>query len=94
VILLPRIDGFTISSEKLADGVYMGTLTGRDLQVIAKTGWDDKNGTDVQGIPTPVPGSDKQTLKIAVPWPPPGPQAPLHIWLQGEGQSRSTTTRY
>lgn len=94
IILLPRIDSFTISSEQVGPNLYAGTLTGRDLQVIAKTGWDDKTGTDVQGIPTPVPGTDKQTLKIAVPWPPPSPQAPLRVWLQGEDQSRGTSTKY
>ncbi|MGE5205340.1 MAG: hypothetical protein ACM3PW_06975 [Chlamydiota bacterium] len=95
VVLLPRIEKFTISGEKLAPSLYAGTLTGQDLELIDRTGWNSKHGYEAQGIPTPVPGAaGEQTLKIAVPWPPPSPQAPLYIWLRGEKESRATNTRY
>lgn len=95
VVLLPRIEKFTVSGERLSESLYAGVLTGQDLELIDKTGWSAKHGYEAQGIPTPVPGSAaEQTLKIAVPWPPPSPQAPLYIWLRGEKQSRATNARY
>lgn len=95
VVRLPRIQKFTISAEKLGESLYAGTLTGRDLELIDRTGWNSKHSYEAQGIPTPVPGSSgEQTLKIAVPWPPPSPEAPLYIWLRGEKESRATNARY
>lgn len=95
IVLLPRIQKFTVTGEKLGNSLYAGTLTGQDLELIDKTGWNGKRGYETQGIPTPVPGAaGEQTLKIAVPWPPPSPQAPLYIWLRGEKESRATTATY
>ncbi len=95
VVLLPRIEKFTISGERVGESLYAGTLVGQDLELIDKTGWNGKRGYEAQGIPTPVPGSaGEQTLKIAVPWPPPSPQAPLYIWLRGERESRATNAKY
>src|SRR5206468_9214814 len=95
VIRLPRITGFTLTDEKLGDSSYAATLTGRDLQLIEKAGWGATRGEAVQEIPTPVPGNpQEQTLKIAIPWPPPAPKAPLYIWLRGETQARQTNARY
>jgi hypothetical protein len=39
-------------------------------------------------------GSQKQSLKIALPWPSPNPRAPVFIWLPGESEGRTTKTRY
>lgn len=95
IIRLPRIDKFTLTDEKLGDALYAGILTGQDLQEITKTGWDGKTGATVENIPTPVPGQPgEQTLKIAMPWPPPSPGASLYVWLNGETQARATTVKY
>jgi len=95
IIRLPQIDQFTLSDESIGKSLYAGVLTGKDLQAIAMTGWNAKNGTPVQGIPTPVPGeTEQQTLKIAMPWPPPAPHARLYIWLSGETEGRATNARY
>jgi hypothetical protein len=95
VIRLPRIDNFSLTDEKISGPLYAGILTGEDLQTIAKTGWDPKSPQLVQGIPTPVPGQpQEQTLKIALPWPPPSPHAPLYIWLSGETEARATSIKY
>ena len=95
VIRLPRIDNFSLTDEKLGGSLYAGILTGEDLQTIAKTGWDAKSPQPVQAIPTPVPGQPReQTLKIALPWPPPSPHAPLYIWLSGETEARATSIKY
>lgn len=95
VIRLPRIENFTLSAEKIGSSLYAGELTGEDLQEIEKTGWDAQNGSPVQAIPTPVPDeAHKQTLRIAMPWPPPSPHAPLYVWLRGESEGRITSVNY
>ena len=95
IIRVPRIDKFTLTDEKMGDALYAAILTGQDLQEITKTGWDAKNGAPVESIPTPVPGqTGEQTLKIAMPWPPPNPGAFLYIWLNGETDARPTTVKY
>jgi len=95
VIRLPRIIRFALSDTRLGGSLFAGSLTGEDLQMIDKTGWDATKGYPVQGIPTPVPGhSQEQTLRIEMPWPPPSPRAPLYIWLRGEHEGRLTATRY
>jgi len=94
IIRLPRIEQFTLANQKMGR-LYSGTLTGEDLQLIEKTGWNSKLGYPVVGIPTPVSTDPaKQTLGIALPWPPPSPQAPLYIWLRGETEARQTNARY
>lgn len=95
VTRLPQITKFNLSDQKLGDALYAGTLTGRDLQMIEKTGWCPDTGYPVQGIPTPVPGSSQQqTLKIEMPWPPPSPHAPVYVWLRGENTGRLTEMKY
>ena len=95
LIRLPRIEKFALSEEKLSSTLYAGNLTGIDLQIIEKTGWDAKTGFPVQGIPTPVPGSpQEQTLKVELPWPPPSPHAPIYVWLRGETTGRLTDVKY
>ena len=96
LIRLPRIEKFALTEEKLGPTLYAGNLTGVDLQIIEKTGWDDKNGFPVQGIPTPVPGGtpQEQTLKVELPWPPPSPHAPIYVWLRGETSGRLTDVKY
>lgn len=95
VIRLPQIDKFSLTDEKLGDSLYAGILTGQDLQTITKTGWDAKTSWSVQGIPTPVPGQpQEQTLKIAMPWPPPAPHSLLYVWLSGETGARVTSIKY
>ena len=95
VIRLPRIEKFALSDEKLGADLYAGTLTGVDLQIIDKIGWDGKAGYPVQGIPTPTPGlSQQQTLRVGLPWPPPSPHAPIYVWLRGETSGRLTDAKY
>lgn len=95
VVLLPRIDAFQLTDEKLAGDAYLGTLTGFDLELVEKTGWNDHDGYPVQDLPTPVAGEgQKQLLKIGVPWPPPGPRAPLYLWLRGDSEGRASKLRY
>jgi hypothetical protein len=95
VIRLPQIAKFSLTEQKLGASLYAGILTGRDLQLIEKTGWNAQDGYPVQGIPTPLAGNPQgQTLKIALPWPPPSPQAPLYVWLRAERQGRKSDAKY
>jgi hypothetical protein len=95
VIRLPHIEKFLLTDEKGGDHLYIGSLSGQELQTIERTGWDGKNGYPVQGIPTPIAGDpQEQSLKIALPWPPPSPRAPLYVWLRGETEGRLTQAKY
>ncbi len=96
LIRLPRIEKFALTEDKLGANLFSGILTGYDLQLIEKTGWDPKTGFAVQGIPTPVPDGppQEQTLKIELPWPPPSPHAPIYVWLRDEATGRLTNVKY
>ncbi|MBZ5603630.1 MAG: hypothetical protein LAO79_15125 [Acidobacteriia bacterium] len=90
IVRLPRIETFSLTDEKAADGFY-GVLKGFDLETIDKTGWDATAGLSVAELPRPVAGEGaKQTLRIVMPWPSPSPKAPLSIWLRGETDARAT----
>jgi hypothetical protein len=95
VIRVPRLDRFTLTTEKIGDSSYSGILEGRDLDVIEEAGWDNEHGVPVESIPTPVPGDPaRQMLRIVLPWPSPGPHALLYVWLRGEAQGRKTAVGY
>jgi len=95
VIRIPRLDRFTLTSEKVDDSSYAGTLEGRDLDVIDRVGWNAQNGLPVTAIAAPIPGQPaRQTLRIAMPWPAPGPHAALYVWLRGEQAGRKTAVTY
>ena len=95
VLRVPRIEQFVLTDQKLADGGYMGTLKGEDLETIEQTGWDAQHGLPVQSIPDTVPDQpQKQLLKIQLPWPAPAPHAPVFVWLRGESKGRATAVQY
>jgi hypothetical protein len=90
VVRLPRIEAFSLTEEKSADGYY-GLIRGFDLETIERTGWDSKAGLNAPELPRPVAGEGaKQTLRIVMPWPSPSPKAPLFVWLRGETEGRAT----
>jgi len=95
VIRLPHIEKFALTDQRKGSDLFLGSLTGQELQVIEKTGWDSQAGYPVQGIPVPVAGDPQnQSLQIELPWPPPSPRAPLYVWLRGETTGRVTKARY
>ena len=95
VIRVPTLAKFTLTTEKVGGSSYAGILEGRDLDVIEKAGWENANGVPVESIPTPLPGGPaRQTLRLVLPWPAPGPHAPLYVWLRGEPQGRKTAVAY
>jgi hypothetical protein len=94
VVRIPQVEGFELTDEK-ADANYVGKLTGTDLDVIAKVGWGPDAGIPVTALPAPVGGDGhKQSLSIALPWPPPSPRAPLWVWFRGDEQGRESKIRY
>ncbi|HZU27907.1 MAG TPA: hypothetical protein VFA04_20420 [Bryobacteraceae bacterium] len=95
VVRIPRIESFTLTDQAAGDGQYAGTLTGEDLEMIDKTGWDADHGIAVAAMPVPIAGdARKQLLKVILPWPSPAPHAPLFIWLRGDANGRATAVRY
>jgi hypothetical protein len=95
IVRLPKIEQLSMTNQRAGASSYVATLTGQDLQLIARAGWNSSSGDAVEGIPRPAPGNpEEQTLQISVPWPPPSPQAPLYIWLRGENQGRKTNAVY
>ncbi len=48
VIRVPRLDKFTLTTEKIGDSSYAGILEGRDLDVIERAGWDAQHGVQVE----------------------------------------------
>ena len=95
IVLLPKIDSFQLSDESAGGFSYFATLEGRDLESIARVGWDAQAGLPVEAVPAPVAGpGNKERLRVAMPWPAPAPHAPLYIWLRGEDRGRLTSSRY
>lgn len=95
VVRMPTIESFRLTDEAAGEGLYVGVLQGRDLELIEKTGWDARNGQSVSSLPSAIVGeANRQSLRITMPWPSPAPHAPLYIWLRGETEGRATTVRY
>jgi hypothetical protein len=95
VVRIPQIESFRLTDEQAGEGGYFGVLTGRNLELIDRTGWDTTNGQPVPGLPAPLAGDpNRQSLKVRMNWPSPVPHAPIFIWLRGEDQGRQTTARY
>jgi hypothetical protein len=96
IIRLPQIVSFQIASfqadsEVAASGTRSYVLTGTNLEMIGKVGWDQNNGIEIAGLPTPLPGPGQQqslSVNLSVP---PDPHAVLFIWLRGEKTGRTTT---
>jgi hypothetical protein len=93
ILRVPQVDSFTVSDDPPENGTRPYQLTGLNLEMIEKMGWDDNNGLDVSGLPTPLPGPGlKQSIAIQLP-DPLSPDTMLHIWLRGDAKGRSTTVK-
>jgi hypothetical protein len=91
IIRLPQIESFDVSNGPLPTGIQAFTLTGRNLEMIEKIGWDEANCAPITNLPTPIPGQgQKETLEVDLSGPP-APKAALLVWLRGEGKPRATT---
>jgi hypothetical protein len=93
LLLIPRIDSVTVSSDPPQDGMWNYHLTGQALEMIDKLGWEANSGVKVAGLPAPLPGPGlKQALDVSLPAPP-DPEATLVVWLRGDTQGRTTTLK-
>ena len=93
ILRIPRVDSFTVSQDQPQDGVRQYQLTGQNLEMIEKVGWDETSAVPVSDLPAPVPGPGlKQSLPIRLP-DPPQPDATLAMWLRGDHQGRTTTLK-
>lgn len=94
VVRLPKLTGLSLTDEMAGEHLFAGTLTGEDLEAVAKVGWNTRDGVPVTAVPRPVGGDlRKQELRISLPWPAPSPRAPLFIWMPNEQEGRETKTR-
>ncbi len=91
ILRVPQIDSFALADPASRNSARVYQLTGHDLEMIAKLGWDERSGLEVSGLPTPLPGPGlKQAIQVSLP-DPPAPQALLYVWLRGDPEGRSTT---
>ncbi len=91
IVRLPQIQSFDASSQAPANGKRAYVLTGLNLEMIEKTGWDQLEGVPVPALPTPIPGQgQKQSLEVDLPDPAPA-HSTLYLWLRGEKAPSATT---
>ncbi len=93
IIRMPQLDAFTLKDGQLQDGTRSYLLTGENLEMIQKLGWNSDDGIDALALPTPIPGQgQRQSLELRLPDPPKG-QCFLYVWLRGDTQGRLTTVK-
>lgn len=93
ILRLPQIETFTLCDATPQNGAREYQITGKNLELIAKLGWDDTNGVDASGLPVPLPGPGlKQSVQLNLP-DPAAADAPLYVWLWGDKQGRATTMK-
>ncbi len=93
IIRVPQIDSFSLAAGTSSNGSRAYVLSGQNLEMIAKAGWDQTTGVDVPGLPVPVPGQgQKQSLAVNLP-DPANPQPCLYVWLRGDKEGRVTTVK-
>ncbi|HEX4275439.1 MAG TPA: hypothetical protein VHZ74_08805 [Bryobacteraceae bacterium] len=91
IVRVPQIDLFVLAENATASGPRPYRLTGQNLEMIAKAGWDESIGVEPAGLPEPLPGPGlKQSVQVVLP-DPPNPQALLYVWLRGDSHGRATT---
>jgi hypothetical protein len=91
IVRLPQIESFDSTSQPVQEGQRGYTLTGRNLEMIEKVGWDQLEGLPVANLPTPIQGQgQKQSLQVSLPDSVPA-HASLYLWLRGEKDASVTT---
>jgi hypothetical protein len=93
IVRLPQVDSFSVSPDQPQNGTRQYQLTGQNLEMIQRLGWDESTAVAVSDLPAAVPGPGlKQSLTIRLP-DPPQPDAVLEVWLRGDQQGRTTTIK-
>lgn len=90
ILRVPRIDSFTVSDDPQQNGARRYQVTGQNLEMIEKLGWDDERGVAVSTLPEPLPGPGlKQSIQINLS-DPLNPQSKLYVWLRADQKGRAT----
>jgi hypothetical protein len=93
IVRIPQIDSFTVSQDDPKNGMRKYQLTGTNLEMIAKMGWDETQNSVESELPAPLPGPGlKQTIGIDLP-DPMASEGTLVVWLRGDQQGRATTIK-
>jgi hypothetical protein len=88
---VPQVESFSVSTEAPINGMRRYRLTGTNLELIEKLGWEAANAVTVSELPAPLPGPGlKQSIDVNLP-DPAVPDANLYVWLRGDKQARATT---
>jgi hypothetical protein len=90
IVLLPKIETSDFLPANDGSDFLDLTLTGEDLETIAKAGWTADQSEPVNSLPLPIGNGQKQQLQMRLP-PPPGADAQLLLWLRNEDKPRPTT---
>ena len=91
MIRLPQIESLEHIPQPQTGGVRAYLLTGWNLEMIEKVGWDSLDGAPIASLPAPVPGpGQKQSLKIELADPASGRPQAFYIWLRGEQTASAT----
>src|SRR5215471_17540898 len=93
IVRVPRVDSFTVVDATAAGATHPYQLTGQNLEMIEKLGWDKSTGVNVSGLPTPLPGPGlKQSVQASLPEPL-ARESLLYVWLRGDQEGRETTIK-
>lgn len=93
ILAVPQVDSFTLTADTPQDGQARYRLTGTNLELIAKLGWDQTNPVTISDLPAPLPGPGlKQSIVVNLPEPADS-SANLYVWLRGDTQARATAIK-
>jgi hypothetical protein len=100
ILRVPQIDSFTVTDTPAENGRRRYQITGQNLEMIEKVGWDENDGLDVAGLPAPLAGPGlKQSIEVDLPDLPaslpdlPTPETSLYVWLRGDKKGRATSIK-
>lgn len=90
IIQFPRIDQLSPTAEETLDARRIYQLSGSNLEMVERAGWDQLTSYDITGLPAPIAGEGRrQVLRISLP-DPPTPTSNLYVWLRGDRLGRGT----
>jgi hypothetical protein len=93
IVRVPMVDAFTVVDTAASGATHQYQLTGQNLEMIEKLGWDKSSGVNVSSLPTPLPGPGlKQSIQVSLP-DPPAHDSLLYIWLRGDQEGRETVIK-
>jgi hypothetical protein len=90
MVRMPQIDSFVLADAGPQGGTHQYEISGQNLEMIEKLGWDKSNGLPVPELPSPLPGPGlKQSIQLGLP-DGPAREPLLYVWLRGDQEGRET----